>query len=69
MCRLCIRINIGVPKDIFDAFSQPKMNWAAKIELYLIDVSLKSIQSHGLRVGKVEFQWGILRQILSNIPF
>jgi hypothetical protein len=28
------------------------VNWAAKIEIYLIGVSLKSIQSHSLRTGK-----------------
>jgi hypothetical protein len=28
------------------------LNWVEKIEIYLIGVSLKSIQSHGFRIGK-----------------
>jgi hypothetical protein len=32
--------------------SSDHINWAVKIEIYLIGVSLKSIQSHGFRLGK-----------------
>jgi hypothetical protein len=35
------------------------INWVEKIEVYLIGVSLKNIQTYGLRIGKSEISMGV----------
>jgi hypothetical protein len=47
----------------FKATPSLVINWAAKIEIYLIGVSLKSIQSHGLRFGKSGISIGDITSI------
>jgi hypothetical protein len=42
-----------------------QINWAAKIEIYLIGVSLKSIQSHGFRFGKSGISIGDIPSIFA----
>jgi hypothetical protein len=50
-----------VKSDIFEQL----INWAAKIEIYLIGVSVKSIQSHGFRFGKSGISIGDIPSIFA----